>query len=70
MSVGKANLTATQVEEQVKKEFDEVTETKVRMEPPSPQSEIEGDMCLVARSALSAWLQEDIDSCLSPSRGA
>jgi hypothetical protein len=29
MSVGKANLTATQVEEQVKKEFDEVTETKV-----------------------------------------
>ncbi|MGA2769099.1 MAG: cation transporter dimerization domain-containing protein [Candidatus Bathyarchaeia archaeon] len=36
MSVGKANLTATQVEEQVKKEFDEVTETKVRMEPPKP----------------------------------
>jgi divalent metal cation (Fe/Co/Zn/Cd) transporter len=36
MSVGTANLTATQVEEQVKKEFDEVTETKVRMEPPKP----------------------------------
>lgn len=34
MSVREADQIATQVEEQVKKEFDEVTEIKVRIEPP------------------------------------
>jgi len=34
MSVREADQIATQIEEQVKKEFDEVTEIKVRIEPP------------------------------------
>jgi divalent metal cation (Fe/Co/Zn/Cd) transporter len=34
MSVREADQIATRVEEQVKKEFDEVTEIKVRIEPP------------------------------------
>jgi cation diffusion facilitator family transporter len=37
MSVREADQIATQVEEQVKKEFDEVTEIKVRIEPPKPR---------------------------------
>jgi len=36
MSVREADQIATQIEEQVKKEFDEVTEIKVRIEPPEP----------------------------------
>lgn len=36
MSVKEADQIATQIEEQVKKEFDEVTEIKVRIEPPKP----------------------------------
>jgi divalent metal cation (Fe/Co/Zn/Cd) transporter len=36
MTVKQADQIATQVEEQVKKEFDEVTEIKVRIEPPKP----------------------------------
>jgi cation diffusion facilitator family transporter len=40
MSVREADQIATQIEEQVKKEFDEVTEIKVRIEPPeSPTKE-------------------------------
>ena len=35
--VREADQIATQVEEQVKKEFDEVTEIKVRIEPPKPR---------------------------------
>jgi len=38
MSVREADQIATQIEEQVKKEFDEVTEIKVRIEPPKPRS--------------------------------
>jgi cation diffusion facilitator family transporter len=36
MPVREADHIATQIEEQVKKEFDEVTEIKVRIEPPEP----------------------------------
>jgi cation diffusion facilitator family transporter len=36
MSVREADRIATQIEEQVKEEFDEVTEIKVRIEPPEP----------------------------------
>jgi len=39
MSVREADQIATQIEEQVKKEFDEVTEIKVRIEPPEPINE-------------------------------
>ena len=38
MSVKEADRVATQVEEQVKKEFDEVIEIKVRMEPLEPRT--------------------------------
>jgi cation diffusion facilitator family transporter len=38
MSVREADRIATQIEEQVKKEFDEVTEIKVRIEPPEPST--------------------------------
>ncbi len=38
MSVREADHIATQIEEQVKKEFDEVTEIKVRIEPPEPST--------------------------------
>jgi len=37
MSVKEADQIATQIEEQVKQEFDEVTEIKVRMEPHEPE---------------------------------
>ena len=36
LSVREADKIATQIEEQIKKEFDEVTEIKVRIEPPEP----------------------------------
>jgi divalent metal cation (Fe/Co/Zn/Cd) transporter len=36
MSVKKADQIATQIEEKVKQEFDEVTEIKVRIEPHEP----------------------------------
>jgi cation diffusion facilitator family transporter len=38
MSVKEADRIATQIEEQVKKEFDEVTEIKIRIEPPEPEN--------------------------------
>ena len=38
MPVREADDIATQIEEQVKKEFDEVTEIKVRIEPPKPST--------------------------------
>lgn len=38
MTVREADRIATQIEEQVKKEFDEVTEIKVRIEPPEPST--------------------------------
>jgi len=38
MSVREADQIATQVEEQVRKEFDEVIEIKVRIEPPEPSA--------------------------------
>jgi divalent metal cation (Fe/Co/Zn/Cd) transporter len=37
MSVREADRIGTQIEEQVKKEFDEVIEIKVRIEPPESQ---------------------------------
>jgi cation diffusion facilitator family transporter len=41
MSVREADQIATKIEEQVKKEFDEVTEIKVRIEPPKPSTKSE-----------------------------
>ncbi len=38
MTVKEADQIATQVEEQVKQEFDEVTEIKVRIEPLEPST--------------------------------
>jgi len=37
MHVKEADEIATQIEEQVKQEFDEVTEIKIRVEPPKPE---------------------------------
>jgi divalent metal cation (Fe/Co/Zn/Cd) transporter len=41
MSVREADQIAILIEEQVKKEFDEVTEIKVRIEPPKPSTKSE-----------------------------
>jgi cation diffusion facilitator family transporter len=43
MSVREADQIATQVEEEVKKEFDEVTEIKVRIEPPESSNKRKND---------------------------
>ncbi len=39
MPVKEADEIATQIEEKVKQEFDEVTEIKIRLEPPKPENE-------------------------------
>jgi divalent metal cation (Fe/Co/Zn/Cd) transporter len=49
MTVQEADQIAKQLEEQVKKEFDEVTEIKVRIEPPESSEKSENDAGTIRR---------------------